>query len=316
MILGYSLPGILMFVACSFFLEGINRPVPGMLISISGNFVNLALNWILVPGNLGAPEMGAAGSALATTITRWLMFAAIAGYILAMRERKKYAAVPWFGFDIAVLRRLVALGLPLAFAIGAETGCFNFMISMAGWLGSNELAIMYATINFTSFIYMLTTGLSTAASVRVGNAIGRQSPVDFRRAGWVAVTVEFAVMCLMAGLTVLFAATIASLYSRDPLVAPALAATLALTAILFIVDGLQGVLMGALRGAADTLAPTVVYIFSFALVGIPLGYFFGYREGAGVGALVWSLIAALTVATVGLGWRFHHIGRHPERLWR
>lgn len=315
-ILGYSLPGILMFCACSFFLEGINRPLPGMVISISGNVVNLALNWVFVPGNLGAPEMGAAGSALATTVTRWMMFLAIAGYILAMRERRKYAAIPWFSADISVLRRLVALGLPLAFAIGAETGCFNFMISMAGWLGSNELAIMYATINFTSFVYMLTTGLSTAASVRVGNAIGRGSPGDFRRAGWVAVVIELAVMCLIAALTALFASSIAGFYSKDPLVAPALAATLTLTAVLFIVDGVQGVLMGALRGAADTLAPTIVYIFSFALVGIPLGYFAGYREGAGAPALVWSLIAALSVAAIGLGWRFHHIGRHPERLWR
>jgi MATE family multidrug resistance protein len=315
-ILGYSLPGILMFSACSFFLEGINRPVPGMVIALGGNVINLALNWVFVLGHLGAPEMGAAGSALATTITRWCMLAAIAGYILFMRDRAKYAALPWFSVDPAVLKRMLTLGLPLAFAIGTETACFNMMIYMAGWLGSTELATMYATINFTSFVYMLTLGLSTAASVRVGNAIGRGSAVDLRRAGWVAVGLELGVMGLVASVTALLAPQIASAYSQDPLVLPLLTSALTLTALLFIVDGLQGVLMGALRGAADTSIPTIVYIVSFVAVGLPMGYMLGFEQRAGVPALIWSLIAALVVAASGLGWRFHWLSRRPEGLWR
>ena len=315
-ILGYSLPGILMFSACSFFLEGINRPVPGMVIALAGNVINLALNWVFVLGHLGAPEMGAAGSALATTITRWCMLAAIALYILGMRDRAKYGAKPWFGFDPAILRRMLALGLPLAFAIGTETACFNMMIYMAGWLGRTELATMYATINFTSFVYMLTLGLSTAASVRVGNAIGRGNAGDLRRAGWVAVGLELCVMALVAGVTALLAPRIAGAYSQDPLVLPLLTGALTLTTLLFIVDGLQGVLMGALRGAADTLIPTIVYIVSFVVVGLPMGYILGFEQRAGVPALIWSLIAALVVAATGLGWRFHWLGRRPEGLWR
>ena len=315
-IFGYSLPGILMFTACSFFLEGINRPYPGMLIALAGNILNLALNWIFVLGNLGAPEMGAAGSALATTITRWVMLAAIAAYIFAMPDRRKYQALPWFSRDLAMLRSLFIFGLPLAFAIGAETGCFNFTVVMAGWLGEAELATMYAAINYTSFVYMLTLGLSTAASVRVGNAIGRRSIGDIRRAGWVAVGLEFLVMGVLAIVTALLAAGIAGFYSQDESVLTLLAPALALIALLLIVDGLQGVLMGALRGAADTLIPTIVYVVSFAFVGIPMGYVFGYHLGLGVPLLIWSLIAALMLATIGLGWRFHRIGQYPEGLWR
>lgn len=315
-ILGYSLPAILMFSACSFFLEGINRPLPGMVIALTGNVINLALNWVFVLGHLGAPEMGAAGSALATTITRWCMLVSIILYLLTMHDRAKYNVIPWFSFDLQVLQRLLALGLPLAFAIGTETACFNLMIYMAGWLGSTELATMYATINFTSFVYMLTLGLSTAASVRVGNAIGRRSAQDVRRAGWVAVGLEFAVMCLVASITALLAPKIAGAYSQDPLVLPLLTTALSLTSLLFIVDGLQGVLMGALRGAADTLIPTIVYVVSFAVVGIPLGYVIGFQHGVGVPALIGSLIAALIVATLGLGWRFHRLSQRAEGLWR
>jgi MATE family multidrug resistance protein len=150
----------------------------------------------------------------------------------------------------------------------------------------------------------------------VANAIGRRSAGDLRRAGWVAVGLEFAVMCVVAGITFMLAPAIAGAYSQDALVLPLLTTALSLTALLFIVDGLQGVLMGALRGAADTLIPTIVYVVSFAVVGIPLGYIFGYQQGVGVPALIWSLIAALIVATLGLGWRFHWLGHRPEGLWR
>lgn len=315
-IFGYSLPGILMFSACSFFLEGINRPWPGMIIALTGNILNLAFNWVFVLGNLGMPEMGAAGSALATTITRWAMLAAIVGYILVMPDRRKFAAIPWFTTDLATLRHMLVLGLPLAFAIGTETGCFNFMVIMSGWLGTAELATMYAAINYTSFVYMLTLGLSTAASVRVGNAIGQRSASDIQRAGWTATGLEFIVMGILATTTVFLAPLIASLYSKDFAVLTLLVPALYLTALLFIVDGLQGVLMGALRGAADTMIPTIVYVVSFAFVGIPMGYILGYQLGMGVPALIWSLIAALALATAGLGWRFHRLSCRPEGLWR
>jgi MATE family multidrug resistance protein len=315
-IFGYSLPGILMFSACSFFLEGINRPWPGMTIALLGNLLNLALNWVFVLGNLGAPEMGAAGSALATTITRWAMLVAIASYIWLMSDRRKFAAIPWFTTDLTTLRHLVLLGLPLAFAIGTETGCFNFMVIMSGWLGTAELATMYAAINYTSFVYMLTLGLSTAASVRVGNAIGRRSAKDMQYAGWVATGLEFVVMATLATATIFLAPLIASFYSTDQEVLALLVPALFLTALLFIVDGLQGVLMGALRGAADTMIPTIVYVVSFAFVGIPMGYILSYQLGLGVPPLIWSLIAALTIATIGLGWRFRRLSNQPEGLWR
>lgn len=315
-IFGYSMPGILMLTACSFFLEGIHRPLPGMLIALVGNVLNLALNWIFVPGNLGAPEMGAAGAALATSVTRWAMLFAIVGYIWRMPDRRKYASLPWFSLNVATLRRLMAFGLPFALAVGTETGCFNFMIIMAGWLGETELATMYAAINYTSFVYMLTLGLSTAAAVRVAHALGRQNTVDMQRAGWAATGLEFLVMAVLAITTVCFAPFIADIYAKDEDVLLLLTAAFYLTALLFLVDGLQGVLMGALRGAADTLIPTIVYIVSFACVGIPMGLGLGYHAGLGVPALIWSLIAALTLATLGLGWRFHRVSHRPEGGWK
>ncbi len=123
------------------------------------------------------------GVATATTLVRWGL--GIGGVLLVLLtvDRRRYGvtlrhAEGWDGL-IALLR----LGLPLAAAIGLETACFSMITNMSGWLGPVSLATMHAAINYTSFVYMLTIGLATAAAVRVGNAVGRGDWRDAQRAG-------------------------------------------------------------------------------------------------------------------------------------
>jgi MATE family multidrug resistance protein len=314
-VFGFGLPGLLMFVACMFFLEGINRPVPGMVVTLSANVVNAGLGWAMVNGAWGFPEMGQTGAVLAITVTRWLMFAAIMAYLLTMRD------LPAFGFGGAGthpakisqgdgLKRQLRIGMPLALAIGLETSCFTAMVAIGGWISSASLATMNYAINYTSFVYMLTIGVSTAAAVRVGNAVGRENPTDLRRAGWIAVGMELAVMLMVAAITATFVDRITALYSEDPAVVPLLTQALSITAVLLVVDGLQGVLMGALRGAGDGKWPTLIYGVSFWAVGVPVAYIWAYRLGVGVPALMLALIIALSIALIGLGWRFHYISKH------
>ena len=195
---------------------------------------------------------------------------------------------------------LLRLGLPLAAAIGLETACFAMIINMSGWLGPVSLATMHAAINYTSFVYMLTIGLATAAAVRVGNAVGRGigaahsapagSPSPGRRPDGGRRTADR-----------LFPDHAAGLLTDDPAVLVLLVPLLAgVVSLLVVVDSLQGVLMGALRGCADTLIPTIIYGVSFWVIGVPAGYWWGYREGARTAALTWALLAALSAAAIAL----------------
>jgi MATE family multidrug resistance protein len=114
------------------------------------------------------------------------------------------------------------------------------------------------------------------------------------------------VMAVAGLLTALFAGQAGAILTNDPAVLANLVPLLAgVVSLLVIVDSLQGVLMGALRGCADTLIPTIIYGISFWVVGVPAGYWWGYRQELGPFALTWALIAALAVAAVALGWRFH-----------
>jgi multidrug resistance protein, MATE family len=304
-ILGYGLPGLLLYVASTHFLEGINRPVPTMLLMLAANLLNAALAYLLANGGLGLPAQGVMGVAIATSIVRWVLGLGGIALVLILVDRERYRVSGRLTHGLQGMVALLRLGLPLAAAIGLETACFSMIVNFSGWLGPVSLATMYAAINYTSFIYMLTIGLATAAAVRVGNAIGRADWRGAQRAGWVAVAMAGTVMAAAGLLTALFADQTAGILTNDPAVLANLVPLLAsVVSLLVIVDSLQGVLMGALRGCADTLIPTIIYGISFWLVGVPAGYWWGYREELGPFALTWALTAALSVAMVALGWRF------------
>jgi MATE family multidrug resistance protein len=314
-ILGWGMPGILAFIACAHFLEGVNRPVAPMLLMLAANVVNALLAYGLGQGAFGLPAMGVEGVATATTIVRWLLGSGAVLLVLFAVDRRRYGITLRHDEGWDGLVPLLRLGLPLAAAIGLESACFNMIVNMSGWLGPISLATMHATVNYTSFAYMLTIGIATAAAVRVGNSVGAGDWRNAQRAGWIAVALAGAVMVVAGLLTALFAEQAASVLTDDPVVLAALVPVLAgVVSVLVVVDSLQGVLMGALRGCADTLVPTVIYGVSFWIIGVPAGYWWGYREGLGPNALTWSLLAALAAATVALGWRFQRLSHHRNML--
>jgi multidrug resistance protein, MATE family len=308
-----GMPGIMLYMATTSFLEGITRPRPAMIVSLSANLVNALLVWALVFGHAGLPALGAAGAALGTSITAWLMFLTLATYVLLLPGRERFGIhAPLSGY-YHLIGKLLMLGLPVAFAVSFETTAFSGATIMAGWLGEVPLAAYQLSINVTSFFYMLSLGLSTAAAVRVGNAVGRGDRRGVLLAGWIAVAMVFLLM-MAIGLAIHFLrADIAALYTADAAVTAAALPMLAVLSFLIVFDGLQGVLMGALRGTADVILPTLFYAFSFWGCAIPICYVVGYRQGVGALGLAWGLMAGLMLADFLLGLRFFIVARRPIR---
>ncbi len=312
--LGLGMPGLLVFIACAHFLEGINRPIPPMLLMLAANLLNAALAYALATGAFGLPALGVLGVAIGTSITRWVLGLGGILLVLVLVDRGRYGVSAKLSHGFGGMVSLLRLGLPLAAAIGLETACFAMIVNISGWLGPVSLATMYSAINYTSFVYMLTIGIATAAAVRVGNAVGRDDWKSAQRAGWIAAALAGAVMALAGLVTALFAAPAARILTNDPAVLADLVPLLAgIVSLLVVVDSLQGVLMGALRGCADTMLPTVIYGVSFWIIGVPAAYWWGYRHELGPSALTWALIAALGAAALALGWRFQALSARRSR---
>jgi len=176
------------------------------------------------------------------------------------------------------------------------------------------LAAYQMANSVASLCYILTLGLATAATVRVGNAFGRADAVGIARAGWIAAGFVLALM-LAAGLAIgASRRTIAEVYTLDDAVIASAVPALGIIALLIIFDGLQTVLMGALRGAGDVVFPMAIYAIAFGGFALPLSYHFGYREGGGAAGLVLGLGAGVAIAATILALRFEAVERAQALL--
>ncbi len=310
---GAGLPAILMYIATTFFLEGIGRPKAGMAVALSANLLNATLNWMLIYGNLGMPELGAMGAALATALTYWAMLATLVGYVLVMPDGEGYGVRTGPSKRLPLVRKLLRIGAPLALAAGLETACFSTVTTFAGRLGEIQLAGYQIAFNVVTFVFMLAIGLSTATSVRVAKAVGRADREAMAMAGWTGVGLVALVMTV-AGTTIrLLNSEIAGLYSTEAAVLQVAVPALAVVAFVVVVDGAQAVILGALRGTGDVVLPALFYAVSFWGVAVPTAYLVGLKGGAGIEGLLWGLFAGLACALVLLGWRFTVVARRRVR---
>lgn len=304
-----GMPAVLMYVATSFFLEGLGRPHAGMAIAIGANLPNAALNWALIYGHLGLPEMGAPGAALATTLTRWAMLFALVGYALTMRGRARYGIGAGLRARFDVTRKMLRIGVPLALGAGLETACFATVTTFAGRLGEVPLAGYQIAFNVVTFVFMLAIGLSNATSIRVANAVGRGDRHGMALAGWTGVGLVVAVTGTVGLAIGALGGPIAALYSDEAAVRAIAVPALSVVAVLVVADGAQAVVLGALRGTGDVLVPMASYAVAFWLVAVPAAYALGLAGGAGIAGLLWGLFAGLVCALVLLGWRFAVVAR-------
>ena len=305
-----GMPAILMYTATTLFLEGLGRSTPGMVVMVAANLVNFGLNYLLMFGPL---EMGAAGAALATSITRWFMVLALVGYVLVMPGRARYRVLAPLRGNWWLESRLLRLGWPMALSFGLEHGAFFAAATFAGWLGAVPLAAYQIVLNPMALIYMLAIGLATATAVRVGNAVGRRDRVGLARAGWVGLGIG--VLIMLALMPVLYgsSAAIVRIYTHDPAVVALAAPGLVIASWILVVDASQGILTGALRGAADIWAALLIQFVSFWLICIPACYVLGHALGFGIRGLLWALFLGLVIATLLLIARFRVLSARPVR---
>jgi MATE family, multidrug efflux pump len=305
-----GMPAMLMFAATTFFLEGIGRSTPGMVVMAIANLVNFGLNYVLM---FEPWRMGAAGAALGTSLTRWFMFLALAGYVLAMEGRDRYGVVAPMNGHWGLERKLVRLGWPIAVSFGLEHGAFFAAATFAGWLGAVPLAAYQIVLNTMGLIYMLAIGLATATAVRVGNAVGWRDRAGLAKAGWVGVGLGIAVMLGLMPVLHGWSGRIARIYTADAAVIAIAAPGLGLAAWILVADASQGILTGALRGAADIWACIVVQFISFWLICIPVCYLLAHPLNLGVAGLLWGLFIGLLGASGLLAWRFRALTRREVR---
>lgn len=300
-----SIPGLPAFFAFVVFrqtMQAMRHMKPIVVTIVAMNLANVFLNWVFIYGNLGAPPLGAIGSAWASTASRW--FGAIAILFASLPYLREHL-VPFRreAFAPAPLGRMLRLGVPIGLQQMLESGAFGAIGLLMGVFGTVEVASHQVAINLASLTFMVPLAVGAAASVMVGHAVGAGDARAAQRAALAAFLIGVGFMCLSAGVFLTVPEQLARLYTSDAAVL-ALASTLIPIAGIFqLADGVQAVAAGVLRGAGDTRAPLVFILLGFWLLGTPVSLYLAFRTPAGPVGLWWGLVIGLGAVAIGLSIR-------------
>jgi multidrug resistance protein, MATE family len=305
-IIAFSIIPTMVFQTYRQFAEGMHDTRMAMIIVVVSNLFNIALNYVLIYGKLGFPEMGLNGAGIATLIARIIMGVWMAAYILYSDAYKKFRFALG-NYSRALINRMLHIGIPAGIQFIFEVSAFGFSAIMMGWLGTTALAAHQIAINLATISYMTTSGLGAAATIRVGYFLGKNDTVNLRQAGFTLIGLGAVIMMAWGILFVTGKNFLPSLYINDAAVI-AIAAPLMIIAGFFqLSDGLQVVCIGALRGLQDVKVPSILIFVAYWIIGLPLGYWLGFELNYGANGIWIGLLVGLTITALAMVWRFNSL---------
>ena len=306
-IVGFSIVPMMAFFAFKQFAEGLSDTKAGMRVSLVANLLNILLNYPLITGWGPFPELGLAGAAISTLGTRFLMVAGMAIYI---RKHKKFAAYwsHWRSTEITwrSIRDILAIGVPSGLQLVFEAGAFAMSGVIVGMIGPVQQAAHQIALNIASVSYMMVSGLGAAATIRVGNQLGKRDIPMLRLAGQSLFHLTLAMMVLTMILLIGLRNFLPEFYSSDPEVLEYTAVLMIAAGIFQLPDGVQATTLGALRGVQDVNIPTIIAFVAYWVIAVPMCYYLGITEKMGPLGVWIGLTTGLVLASIALYWRFQH----------
>ncbi len=305
-ILNWGTLPLLLYAGTRRYLQGVGDVRVITVTYVGANLINWFGNWVLIYCKLGCPALGVNGSAISTLAARIFMAVALLGFAWRYERKRGHPLFRhWAGPSLARLRELARLGVPAAGQIVLEVGAWNLATLSAGWLTPVALATHQIALNYASLTYMVPCGISAAAAISVGHAVGAGDPERARRAGWLALGLGTGFMLLAAVVFLTAPGPLIALYTRDPRVMAVGPSLLGLAAAFQIFDGIQTVSTGALRGLGETRVPMLANLVGYWVLGLPLGLTLCFVLHWGIYGLWIGLTSALIViaTTLLLRWR-------------
>ena len=313
----FSLIPLIVFQALKQFSDGMSMTRYPMYATLIANIVNVILNYLLIFGKFGLPELGIVGAAYGTVISRFIMLAYL-WWLLAKKERTKALVtnIKFFILEKLMLQKFINLGAPSAMQMLFEVAIFTAAIWLSGLLGKNAQAANQIALNLSSMTFMVAMGLSVASMIRVGNQKGLQKFKELRRIAFSIFLLGILLAIFFGTVFFLFHKSLPKIYVdftdatnyADNLEVVSIASQLLFAAAIFqISDTIQVVVLGALRGLQDVKIPTIITFVSYWVIGFPISYFLGKASMYGSFGIWLGLLAGLSTAAILLYMRFNYL---------
>jgi len=308
-ILAWSALPMMLFLVAKQFADGLALTVPAMVVTLIGLACNTAINWLLIYGHAGFPRLELNGAGYGTLISRLVMMGLMMGYVLRARRFQRYHLLRgWLRLRPPFIRKILRIGLPSGLQYLFEVGAFIGAVVIIGWLEnpSASRAAHQIAIQLASITYMVVTGISAGATIRVGQSLGRQQYKELRRAGFTGIYVALAFMLLTAVGFLMGRNYLPQLFVETKAVVELASHLLVFAAAFQLFDGVQAVGVGILRGMQDVRIPTFITLVVYWGISLPVGYLLSGPMGLGVEGIWYGFVLGLGLAA----------GLLTRRFWR
>ena len=316
-LVAFSLIPLVIFQALKQFSDGMSMTRYPMYATLLANISNVILNYLLIFGKFGFPELGIVGAAYGTLLSRIIMLIYL-WWLLANKDRSRALVtnIKLFVLDKLMLKKLINLATPSAMQMFFEVAIFTSAIWLSGLLGKNPQAANQIALNLSSMTFMVAMGLSVASMVRVGNQKGLQNFKELRRIAFSIFLLGLLLAIFFGAIFFLFHKSLPKIYVdlndvknySDNLEVIEIASQLLFAAAIFqISDTIQVLVLGALRGLQDVKIPTIITFISYWVIGFPVSYFLGKEDVYGSFGIWLGLLAGLSTAAILLFLRFNYL---------
>ncbi len=292
---------LMLFFALRRYLQALHIVKPVTVVLLTANGINIFINWLLIFGKLGAPELGSTGAAYGTLFSMIYMFLFLSVVVVRV-DRRLFRDLEQVSLRLNMPRvvKIFRLGLPAAFQILLEVGAFAVVTLLAGKLSALALAAHQISLRLASFTFMVPLGMSSAAAVRVGQALGKKDNPGAIRSGWTALFLSSAFMTFSGIVFVVFPNFLLFLFTDDAMVITIGVRLLLIAALFQLFDGLQITATGILRGLGNTRTPMLLNIVGHWVFGIPTAVVLCFVYDLGVFGLWIGLCVGLIIVAMPL----------------
>jgi multidrug resistance protein, MATE family len=312
-VLIFSIIPVSVFFTCKQYAEGLSNTKAAMYISIIGNLLNIILNYCMIYGKYGFPELNYMGSVWATFIARCFMAVSFLAYIFYNKRtseiRKVYSQVRISWEKISTLAKI---GLNAGLQFTFEVAAFAIAGFMAGVCGKEQIDAHGITLGIAAFTYMFASGISSASTIRVGNYFALNDKVEVRKAGNAGIVLVLIAMAFFAIIFIIFNHELPKIFSTDEAILKLSAELLIIAALFQLFDGLQVTSIGILRGMGDVKYPTWVTLIGYWAIALPLAYYLAFVLKMEVVGIWYALLISLIFVGIALFMRYRYLIRLPE----
>lgn len=295
------------------FFDALGATRVSMFIILLSAPINIALNYLLIFGNFGFPELGGAGAGYASGITYWIVLSIAA---LIAWKRKPFQSYHlfkgWQRVSFAKCLEIIKIGVPIGLSIFVEISIFSVVTLLMSGYTTETISAHQIALNFTSLLYMIPLSISMGATILVGQAVGARKMKTAKQYSFLAVGLAVLFSFISIVILLVFRQPIASLYTTDQTIIELAVHFFVFAAFFQLSDAIQAPIQGSLRGYKDVNMTFIMAIISFWGIGLPVGYFTAlYTELGPFGYWV-GLIVGLTIGAITLSLRLRVIQKRHE----